>query len=602
MLPVARARDRAGVQDPQADPAGARLRARHAAVDARGAHGRRRPGRGRAPAGGVGAHGRSRCRSRCSTRPTARSPGRSSTTSRSCAGASPRDVVTVFVPEYVVGHWWEHLLHNQSALRLQGPAAVHARRHGHERALAAEPPPRPPIEAAETRRASAPSAGPRPRRRRRPRLPAEPGGRRDRRPHPVPSALVGTRSSSRSVRSPTAATAWPGTRDASSSCATPCPASVVRARVTEGADDVRFLRADAVEVLDAVAGPGPGAVPVRRAGAVRRLRLAARRPRRAARAEGRGRRRAAAPAGRPRAGRRGRGSCPGATRDGLGWRTRARFAVDPRRAARACAGTARTTSSPLDDCPIAHPRVLGTGVLDRTWPGATDVQVAASVTTGEAVALVDGVPLGRTPLAEEADGRAVAGHRRRLLAGPPGCGATRSSAAVRAALAPRPGEHLLDLYAGVGLFAGTLAPALGPGGRVDAVEAEESAVRDARRNLHDLPHGQARARPRVADWLRRAELSRCDLVVLDPPRTGAGRQVVEALARLAPRARRLRRLRPGVAGPGRRDLRGARLRADRPARLRPVPDDAPRRVRRAPHEDLHLIPDTDQSLLTSRYL
>jgi hypothetical protein len=33
---------------------------------------------------------------------------------------SPRDVVTVFVPEYVVGTWWEHLLHNQSALRIKG--------------------------------------------------------------------------------------------------------------------------------------------------------------------------------------------------------------------------------------------------------------------------------------------------------------------------------------------------------------------------------------------------------------------------------------------------------------------------------------------------
>ena len=32
----------------------------------------------------------------------------------------PRDVVSVFIPEYVVGHWWEHLLHNQSALRLKG--------------------------------------------------------------------------------------------------------------------------------------------------------------------------------------------------------------------------------------------------------------------------------------------------------------------------------------------------------------------------------------------------------------------------------------------------------------------------------------------------
>jgi amino acid transporter len=33
---------------------------------------------------------------------------------------SPRDVVAVYIPEYVVGHWWEHLLHNQSALRLKG--------------------------------------------------------------------------------------------------------------------------------------------------------------------------------------------------------------------------------------------------------------------------------------------------------------------------------------------------------------------------------------------------------------------------------------------------------------------------------------------------
>jgi hypothetical protein len=33
---------------------------------------------------------------------------------------SPRDVVTVYIPEYVVGHWWEQLLHNQSALRLKG--------------------------------------------------------------------------------------------------------------------------------------------------------------------------------------------------------------------------------------------------------------------------------------------------------------------------------------------------------------------------------------------------------------------------------------------------------------------------------------------------
>ncbi|MGN6333781.1 MAG: APC family permease [Motilibacteraceae bacterium] len=39
---------------------------------------------------------------------------------KSVRRSSPRDVVTVFIPEYVVGKWWEHLLHNQSALRLKG--------------------------------------------------------------------------------------------------------------------------------------------------------------------------------------------------------------------------------------------------------------------------------------------------------------------------------------------------------------------------------------------------------------------------------------------------------------------------------------------------
>jgi amino acid transporter len=39
---------------------------------------------------------------------------------KSIRRSSPRDVVTVYIPEYVVGHWWEQLLHNQSALRLKG--------------------------------------------------------------------------------------------------------------------------------------------------------------------------------------------------------------------------------------------------------------------------------------------------------------------------------------------------------------------------------------------------------------------------------------------------------------------------------------------------
>ena len=39
---------------------------------------------------------------------------------KSIRRGNPRDVVMVYIPEYVVGHWWEHILHNQSALRLKG--------------------------------------------------------------------------------------------------------------------------------------------------------------------------------------------------------------------------------------------------------------------------------------------------------------------------------------------------------------------------------------------------------------------------------------------------------------------------------------------------
>ena len=59
--------------------------------------------------------------------------------------------------------------------------------------------------------------------------------------------------------------------------------------------------------------------------------------------------------------------------------------------------------------------------------------------------------------------------------------------AVMAGLRPRVGDRALDLYAGVGLFAGSLAVAVGPSGYVIAVESSTVATRDAATNLADLP-------------------------------------------------------------------------------------------------------------------
>ena len=95
----------------------------------------------------------------------------------------------------------------------------------------------------------------------------------------------------------------------------------------------------------------------------------------------------------------------------------------------------------------------------------------------------------------------------------------------------------MDLYAGVGLFALALADAIGPTGAVLAVESDAHAIRDAKVNLRlrtdiELRRGKV---DRVLKLLARQAI-RADLVVLDPPRTGAGRSVIEGIAALGPRA------------------------------------------------------------------
>jgi tRNA/tmRNA/rRNA uracil-C5-methylase (TrmA/RlmC/RlmD family) len=100
-------------------------------------------------------------------------------------------------------------------------------------------------------------------------------------------------------------------------------------------------------------------------------------------------------------------------------------------------------------------------------------------------------------------------------------------------LRPQVGESVLDLYAGVGLFAGALADTVGAGARVVAVEADRAACEHARRNLGEAV--EVAAGP-VAKVLMSTYDEPFDLVVLDPPREGARRKVVEQVAARRPRA------------------------------------------------------------------
>lgn len=93
---------------------------------------------------------------------------------------------------------------------------------------------------------------------------------------------------------------------------------------------------------------------------------------------------------------------------------------------------------------------------------------------------------------------------------------------------PDPGMTAWDLYGGAGLFAAALADAVGESGQVLTVDSARAASRAARATLADRP--QVRV---VSDSVRRAltaQRGRADVAVLDPPRGGAGREVIDLLA------------------------------------------------------------------------
>jgi len=118
------------------------------------------------------------------------------------------------------------------------------------------------------------------------------------------------------------------------------------------------------------------------------------------------------------------------------------------------------------------------------------------------------------------------------------------------------GDHVTDLFSGVGLFAVPMAKVVGPGGKVTAVESSPYAVRDARQNgdgLRNLKVREWSVSPRAIN----DSVGEGDIVILDPPRSGMAKGVVDALVRRRPRrvvyvscdaatfARDLQRLRSG---------------------------------------------------------
>jgi tRNA/tmRNA/rRNA uracil-C5-methylase (TrmA/RlmC/RlmD family) len=236
----------------------------------------------------------------------------------------------------------------------------------------------------------------------------------------------------------------------------------------------------------------------------------------------------------------------------LRWRSRARFAVDRSGAP----GLRRHRSHDvfvLDDCPITV-EPAAAAVLQRRWPGAGAVDVSVDSTGAVTTTRLDrkGHPTSSRvvrpggELPEEPSTRAErhAGGRDWEVEGtgfwqvhPAAADALVDAVAGFAEV--RAGETVLDLYAGAGLFGGALAPAAGSDGRVVCVESDDGACAAADANLADLPQAEVWQGEVDAEGLGGLlqELgSAPDVVVLDPPRAGAGAAVSELIAATGARA------------------------------------------------------------------
>lgn len=230
---------------------------------------------------------------------------------------------------------------------------------------------------------------------------------------------------------------------------------------------------------------------------------------------------------------------PPAEGQGLRWRTRVEFATDRQ----GVPGLRRHRSHevvPVHDCLVATPAVVAAARLGESRnPGVAGVD-AVGPALSEAVAVeldARGRVLGAEPVVTE---RTVAPDGRELPVrlGARGFWQAHPAAVpayvqhVLAELAPQPSERAWDLYSGSGAFTLPLARAVGRTGEVLAVEGFEPAVDACAAALEehaadtpvDLLVGD------VAQCLAAWDGQDPDLVVLDPPRAGAGRAVLQAVA------------------------------------------------------------------------
>jgi tRNA/tmRNA/rRNA uracil-C5-methylase (TrmA/RlmC/RlmD family) len=214
----------------------------------------------------------------------------------------------------------------------------------------------------------------------------------------------------------------------------------------------------------------------------------------------------------------------------LGWRTQATIGSDKQGRAGFYASRTNTIMA-IDDCLILHPMIDYPKIQSQKWEPGARIQVSAS-TDGSSRLVAGDVIQG-----EKIQNFTVNGKSYQVS--PDSFWQSNVNApevlvdCVSEFAEVRSGDHVLDLYGGVGLFALQLYEAIGAGGRIDLVEGSKSATADAAVNFSGAENVKIYTGD-VEKILPR--FSHADVVILDPPRDGAKKNVIASLVACKPRA------------------------------------------------------------------
>lgn len=224
--------------------------------------------------------------------------------------------------------------------------------------------------------------------------------------------------------------------------------------------------------------------------------------------------------------------------DALGWRTRATAVTN----ARGEIGFYQARSHDIaliSDCPIMVPEMQFSEIAHTNVGAGKRIEISLSSTGEKTLAVGD--------RAEKSSARVVMGKdiahyrvgNRILEVGYKSFWQSHKNAPALLAKVVgefaqvKSGDRILDVYGGVGLFTAALCEDVGPEGSIAIIEGSKSATADARRNFAEMPHVSVHTGD-VAQLLPR--FNEADIVILDPPREGAGSAVVQSSVRLRPRA------------------------------------------------------------------